>query len=110
MREGNGKNVPISDKVLPVALIPELLRLPGCFGPEKTLLTLFLNIFGEINRSLAEPSAQGQKINYINVEIVEHAFARTPARPIGAKLLRRLNVLSLINIYVTYESSTSHTI
>jgi len=43
--------------VLPVALIPELLRLPGYFGPEKTLLTLFLNIDGEIDRLLAEVNA-----------------------------------------------------
>jgi len=47
--------------MLPVALVPEPLRLPGCFCPEKTLLTHFSNIVVKIGRSLAESNTQGKK-------------------------------------------------
>jgi len=52
-------------RALPVALVPEPPRLPGCSCPEKTLLTHLSDIVQEITRSLAKSDRRGtERRNY----------------------------------------------
>lgn len=67
----------IWSQVLPVALVPEPPRLPGCSCPEKTLLTHFSNVPGETSRTLAEQQnsrvKNGRRILSHTCESGEHA-------------------------------------
>jgi len=77
-------------RALPVALVPEPPRLPGCSCPEKTLLTHLSDIVQEITRSLAKSGrcrTETRNFHYSNCRCKAVRKARDRDERVARKLL-----------------------